>query len=82
MRNGRAGAQAVAQVTLPLFDQGLSRARADVDMAMKTNQVNAQYDLQNAKARLDRAVGRYAFTGTTSPGLPAPPPSPLSDRKR
>ncbi|MCC6730959.1 MAG: TolC family protein [Chthonomonadales bacterium] len=38
----------------------------------QTNQVNARYDVQNARARLDRAVGRYAFNGAAAPGLPAP----------
>ncbi len=40
----------------------------------QSNRVNAQYDLENAKARLDRAVGRYAFDGAAGPGLPTPRP--------
>lgn len=40
----------------------------------QTNQVNAQYDVQTARARLDQAVGRYAFNGAARPGLPAPIP--------
>ena len=40
----------------------------------QTNHVNARYDLQNARARLDRAVGRYAYDGTARPGLPQPRP--------
>jgi outer membrane protein len=38
----------------------------------QVNQINAQYDLQNARARLDRAIGRYAFDGSARPGLPGP----------
>lgn len=38
----------------------------------QTNQVNAQYDVQNARARLERALGLYAYDNTTYPGLPAP----------
>ena len=38
----------------------------------QSNRVNAQYDVQNARARLDRAIGRYAFDGKTSPGLASP----------
>ena len=38
----------------------------------QVNGVNAQFDLQNATARLDRAIGRYAFDGKAQPGLPQP----------
>jgi outer membrane protein TolC len=38
----------------------------------QVNQINARYDLQNARARLDRAIGRYAFDGSARPGLPGP----------
>ncbi|HXG35745.1 MAG TPA: TolC family protein, partial [Dehalococcoidia bacterium] len=38
----------------------------------QTNQVNAQYDVQNARARLERALGLYAYDNTAYPGLPAP----------
>ncbi len=41
----------------------------------QNNQVNAKYDLQNAKARLDRAIGRYAYSANAKPGLPAPKPA-------
>ena len=38
----------------------------------QVNDVNNLFDLQNATARLDRAIGRYAFDGTARPGLPRP----------
>lgn len=38
----------------------------------QVNQINARYDLQNARARLDRAIGRYAFDGSVKPGMPGP----------
>ena len=38
----------------------------------QSNRVNAQYDLLNSRARLDRAIGRYAFDGNASPGLASP----------
>jgi outer membrane protein len=38
----------------------------------QSNQVDAQYDLQQAKARLDQAVGRYSYDATGRVGLPAP----------
>ena len=38
----------------------------------QVNDVNALFDLQNATARLDRAIGRYAFDGKAQPGLPQP----------
>lgn len=50
---------------------------SDAQNALTTaqnNQVNAQFDLQNARARLEKAVGRYAFDGSAKPGLPAPDP--------
>jgi len=53
----------------PLLE--ISDAQAALTQA-QSNQVNAQYDLQNAKARLDRAVGRYSYDGTGRVGLPAP----------
>jgi outer membrane protein len=40
----------------------------------QNNEVNAKYDVQNSKARLDRAIGRYGYDGTANPGLPAPDP--------
>ena len=50
----------------------------------ESNQVNALYDYNNARAQLDRAVGRYAFTGlapgyTTVPGqqITGQPPAPV-----
>jgi len=38
----------------------------------QTNHVNAQYDVQNARARLERALGLYAYDKAAFPGLPAP----------
>ena len=38
----------------------------------ESNQVNALYDYNNTRARLDRAIGRYAYT-TTGYGYTAPP---------
>ncbi len=53
----------------PLLE--ISDAQAALTQA-QNNQVTAQYDLQNAKARLDRAAGRYSYDGTGRVGLPAP----------
>ncbi len=38
----------------------------------ESNQVNALYDYNGARARLDKAVGRYAYVGS-GPGYVAPP---------
>lgn len=38
----------------------------------QNNQVNARYDVLDAQARLDRAIGRYAYGRPPQPGLPAP----------
>lgn len=43
----------------------------------ESNQVNALYDYNNSRARLDRAVGRYAYT-TEGYGYTAPPPAKLT----
>jgi outer membrane protein len=43
----------------------------------ESNQVNALYDYNNARAQLDRAVGRYAFTGL-GPGYGTAPGSPVT----
>jgi len=37
----------------------------------QTNQVTAQYDVQTAKATLDRAIGRYSYSGSDRVGLPS-----------
>jgi len=55
--------------TSPLLE--ISDAQTALTQA-QNNRINAQYDLQNARARLDRAIGRYAYDGTAKPGLPAP----------
>ena len=49
----------------------LSNAQTTLAQA-QSNQINALYDFNSARAQLDRAVGRYSFTAT-APGYPAPP---------
>lgn len=49
----------------------LSNAQTTLAQA-QSNQVNALYDYNNARAQLDRAIGRYGFTGS-APGYPAIP---------
>jgi outer membrane protein TolC len=39
----------------------------------QSNHINALYDYNNARAQLDRAVGRYSFTGA-GPGYRSVPP--------
>ena len=39
----------------------------------ESNQVNALYDYNNARATLDRAIGRYSYV-PVGPGYAAPPP--------
>ncbi|MCS6777964.1 MAG: TolC family protein [Chloroherpetonaceae bacterium] len=63
-----AGVTAVAGVS-PQIE--LSDAQTALVQA-QSNQINALYDYNNARARLDRAVGRYAFVNN-GPGYPAPP---------
>jgi outer membrane protein TolC len=48
--------------------------------AAQTNQVNALYDYNNARARLDRAIGRYSFV-LNGPGYTAPPARLLEEKK-
>lgn len=65
------------------FDAGVSQAQgvspllelSDAQNALtqtENNQVNALYDYNNNRSRLDKAVGRYAFVAS-GPGYPAPP---------
>jgi outer membrane protein len=65
------------------FDAGVSQAQgvspllelSDAQNALtqaENNQVNALYDYNNNRSRLDKAIGRYAFTAN-GPGYPAPP---------
>jgi len=65
------------------FDAGVSQAQgvspllelSDAQNALtqaENNQVNALYDYNNTRSRLDKAIGRYAFTAG-GPGYPAPP---------
>lgn len=49
----------------------LSNAQSSLAQA-EANQVNALYDYNNARAQLDRAIGRYSYVGV-EPGYPAPP---------
>jgi outer membrane protein TolC len=51
----------------------LSNSQTTLTQA-QTNQVNALYDYNNARAQLDRAVGRYSYTGT-GPGYTTSPKS-------
>lgn len=54
----------------PLIE--LSDAQAALVTA-QSNQINALYDYNNSRARLDRAVGRYAYVNN-GPGYASPPP--------
>lgn len=49
----------------------LSNAQTTLAQA-QSNQINALYDYNTARAQLDRAVGRYSFTAT-GPGYPTIP---------
>ncbi|HEV2474310.1 MAG TPA: TolC family protein, partial [Chthonomonadales bacterium] len=49
----------------------VSNAQTSLSQA-EANQVNALYDYNSARAQLDRAIGRYSYTGA-GPGYPAPP---------
>ena len=50
----------------------VSNAEAALTQA-ESNQVNALYDYNNARATLDRAIGRYSYV-SVGPGYTAPPP--------
>jgi len=50
----------------------LSNAQNTLAQA-QSNQIDALYDFNSARAQVDRAVGRFSFTGA-APGYPAPPP--------
>jgi outer membrane protein len=58
-----------AQGVSPLLE--LSDAQNALTQA-ENNQVNALYDYNNNRSRLDKAIGRYAFVAN-GPGYPAPP---------
>ncbi len=49
----------------------LSNAQATLAQA-QSNQINALYDFNAARAQVDRAAGRFSFTAA-APGYPAPP---------
>lgn len=51
----------------------VSDAQAALTLA-EENQVNALYDYNAARARLDHATGRFAYVGNGT-GFPAPPPT-------
>jgi outer membrane protein len=54
----------------PLLE--LSNAQAALTQA-ESNQVSALYDYNNARAQLDKAIGRYSYVAI-GPGYAAPPP--------
>lgn len=58
----------------------VSDAQAALTQA-ENNQVNALYNYNAARARLDKAVGRYAYV-TTGPGYAAPPSNRETGRDR
>jgi outer membrane protein len=58
---------------LPGVSPQLELSNAQTTLAQaQSNQVNALYDYNSARAQLDHAVGRYSFTGI-EPGYSAPP---------
>jgi outer membrane protein TolC len=63
-----AGVSAQAGIS-PLLE--VSDAQAALTQA-ESNQVNALYDYNNSRARLDRAIGRYSYT-ERGQGFPTPP---------
>lgn len=63
-----AGVSAQAGIS-PLLE--VSDAQAALTQA-ENNRVNALYDFNNSRARLDKAAGRYSFV-SAGPGYPAPP---------
>ena len=55
---------------------------SDAQIALVTaqsNQINALYDYNNSRTRLDRAVGRYAYVNN-GPGYPTPPSPKLTGK--
>ncbi len=40
----------------------------------QTNKINAQYDVETARTRLERATGKYAYGANARPGLDTVPP--------
>ncbi|HLJ57498.1 MAG TPA: TolC family protein [Chthonomonadaceae bacterium] len=63
-----AGVSAQAGIS-PLLE--VSDAQAALTQA-ETNRVNALYDYNESRARLDKAIGRYSFTAS-GPGYSSPP---------
>jgi len=63
-----AGVSAQAGIS-PLLE--VSDAQAALTQA-ENNRVNALYDYNNSRVRLDKAAGRYSFV-STGPGYPTPP---------
>lgn len=66
----KAGVSAVAGAS-PLLE--ITDAQTALTQA-QTNHVNAMYDVQAARANVDRAAGRYAYAADSAPGYLAPPP--------
>jgi outer membrane protein len=58
----------------------LSNAQNSLAQA-ESNQVNALYNYNNARAQLDRAIGRYSYA-TQGPGYQAPPPPSVVPRNK
>jgi outer membrane protein TolC len=58
----------------------LSNAQNTLAQA-QSNQIDALYDFNSARAQVDRAVGRFSFTGA-APGYPALPPPAIYGLKR
>jgi outer membrane protein TolC len=65
-----------AQGVSPLLE--LSDAQNALTQA-EDNQVNALYDYNNFRSRLDKAIGRYAFVAN-GPGFTAPPSAKTLDK--
>ncbi len=58
----------------------LSNAQNTLALA-QSNQIDALYDFNSARAQVDRSVGRFSFTGA-APGYPTPPPPAVYGIKR
>lgn len=58
----------------------LSNSQTSLTQA-ETNQVNALYDYNSARAQLDRAIGRYSYA-PNAPGYPAPPSAKVTGQSR
>jgi outer membrane protein len=80
LRVGRVRYEAgVSQQALVSPQLELSNSQTSLTQA-EANQVDALYDYNNARSQLDRALGRYAFTGA-APGYLKPPPRSTTGEK-